>query len=115
MSQTRRKYSRALPFVKILDKSKPRVNKSDILKKFPEYVTDDIVEILHNILIGKLNVKPNQKKVLAKNKKKMHEFANLPSLKKRRNFIYKQKGGFLGAILPVIASVLGSLFTSSSL
>lgn len=66
MSQTRRKYSRALPFVKILDKSKPRVNKSDILKKFPEYVTDDIVEILHNILIGKLIVKPNQKKILAK-------------------------------------------------
>ena len=52
MAQTRRKYSRALPFVKILDKSKQRVNKSDILKKFPEYVTDDIVEILHNILIG---------------------------------------------------------------
>ena len=112
MSQTKRKYSRALPFVKVLDKSKPRVNKSDILKKFPEYVTDDIVEILHNILIGKLKIKPNQKKILAKNKKKMHEFANLPSLKKRRDFIYKQKGGFLGAILPVIASVLGSLFTS---
>ena len=112
MSQTKRKYSRALPFVKVLDKSKPRVNKSDILKKFPEYVTDDIVEILHNILIGKLKIKPCQKKILAKKKKKMHEFANLPSLKKRRNFIYKQKGGFLGAILPVIASVLGSLFTS---
>lgn len=111
MSQTRRKYSRALPFVKVLDKSKPHVNKSDILKKFPEYVTDDIVEILHNILIGKLNIKPNQKKILAKNKKKMHEFANLSSLKKRRNFIYKQKGGFLATILPIIASVLGSLFT----
>ena len=112
MSQNKRKYSRAQRFVKVLDKSKPRVNKSDILKKFPEYVTDDIIEILHNILIGKLNVKASQKKVLAKNKKKMHEFANLPSLKKRRNFIYKQKGGFLGAILPVIASVLGGLFTS---
>ena len=111
MSQAKRKYSRALPFVKVLDKSKPHVNKSDILKNFPDYVTDDIVEILHNILIGKLSVKPSQKKILAKNKKKMHEFANLPSLKKRRNFIYKQKGGFLGAILPVIASVLGNLFT----
>ena len=112
MAQAKRKYSRALPFVRVLDKSKPRVNKSEILKKFPDYVTDDLVEILHNILIGKLNVKPSQKKILAKNKKKMHEFANLPSLKKRRDFIYKQKGGFLGAILPVIASVLGSLFSS---
>jgi hypothetical protein len=111
MVQAKRKYSRALPFVKVLDKSKPSVNKSAILKNFPDYVTDDIVEILHNILIGKLSVKPSQKKLLAKNKKKMHEFANLQSLKKRRNFIYKQKGGFLGAILPVIASVLGNLFS----
>ena len=69
MAQTKRKYSRALPFVRVLDKSKPRVNKSDILKKFPDFVTDDIVEILHNILIGKLKVKPIQKKILAKNKK----------------------------------------------
>ena len=91
MSQTRRKYTRALPFVKVLDKSKSNVNKSDLLKKFPDYVTDDIIEILHNILIGKLKIKPNQKKLLAKNKKKMHEFVNLPSLKKRRDFVYKQK------------------------
>ena len=111
MSQTRRKYTRALPFVKVLDKSKPRINKCDILKKFPDYVTDDIIEILHNILIGKLNIKPLQKKQLAKNKNKMHEFVNLPSLKKRRDFIYKQKGGFLGAILSVIASVISNLFT----
>lgn len=111
MSQVRRKYSRALPYVKVLDKSKPRVNKSDILKKFPDYITDDIVEILHNILIGKLPVKPGQKKILARKKKKMYEFANLPTLKKRRDFLYKQKGGFLGAILPVIASVLSNLFT----
>ena len=111
MSQTRHKYSRAIPFVKVLDKSKSHVNKCDILKKFPEFVTNDIIEILYNILVGKLHIKSCHKKVLAKHKTKMHEFASLSSLKKRRNFIYEQKGGFLGAILPAIISVLGNLFT----
>jgi hypothetical protein len=110
------KYKRALPFIKILHKNiGPRVNKSAILKHFPPYVTDDIVEILHNILIGKLDVKACQRKLLAKQRKKMHEFENLPpSLKRRRDFVHKQRGGFLGAILPIIASVLGGLIGSSS-
>jgi len=111
MSQTRHKYSRVIPFVKVLDKSKSYVNKTEILKNFPEFVTNDIIEILYNILVGKLHIKSCHKKTLAKHKTKMPEFANLSSLKKRRNFIYEQKGGFLGAILPAIISVLGNLFT----
>lgn len=111
MAPSTRKFKRALPFVKILHKSRPAVNKTEILQKFPGFVTNDIIEILHNILIGKLNVKAAQKKLLAKHKKKMYEFSNLPTLKSRRSFIYKQRGGFLGAILPIIASVLGNLFT----
>ena len=56
MSQTREKYTRVLPFVRVLDKSNKSVNKSDVLKKFPKFVTDDIIELLHNILIGKLHI-----------------------------------------------------------
>lgn len=111
MSQTREKYTRTLPFVRVLDNSKPCVNKRDILKRFPKFVTDDIVELLYNILIGKVHIKSSQKKALAKHRNKMHEFANLPSLKMRRKFVHKQKGGFLGAILPIIASALTSFFT----
>ena len=111
MPQTREKYTRALPFVRVLDKSNKSVNKSDVLKKFPKFVADDIIELLHNILIGKLHIQSFQKKALAKHRNKMHEFANLPSLKMRRKFLYQQKGGFLGTILPIIVSALGSLFT----
>ena len=49
-----RKYKRTVPFIKVLHQSDPRLNKTEILKKFPTYVTDDMMEILHNILIGKL-------------------------------------------------------------
>ena len=111
MTQSREKYSRAIPFVRVLDKSNARVNKCDVLKKFPTYVTNDIIEILHNVLVGILPIKAKQKMALAKHKNQMHEFAKLPSLKMRRKFLYKQKGGFLGTILPIIASVLGNLFT----
>ena len=111
MPQTREKYTRALPFVRVLDKSNKSVNKSDVLKKFPKFVADDIIGLLHNILIGKLHTQSSQKKALAKHRNKMHEFATLPSLKMRRKFICQQKGGFLGTILPIIVSALGSLFT----
>ena len=80
MPQTHEKYTRALPFVRVLDKSNKSVNKSDVLKKFPKFVADDIIELLHNILIGKLRIQSSQKKALAKHRNKMHEFANLPSL-----------------------------------
>ena len=111
MTQIREKYTRALPLVCVLHKSKSCVNKCDILKKFHKFVTDDIIKLLQNILIGKLSIKSSQKKALAKHRNKMHEFATLPSLKMRRKFIYQQKGGFLGTILPIIVSALGSLFT----
>jgi len=107
-----RKYKRAVPFIKVLHQSNPRLNKTEILKKFPTYVTDDMMEILHNILIGKLKVKAGQRQQLTKQRKSMHEFENLSSLKSRRNFVYKQRGGFLSVILPIIASVLGGLFHS---
>jgi len=111
MTQTRKKYTRALPFVRVLDKSNSRVNKCDVLKRFPTYVTNDIIELLYNILIGKLPIKSSQKKVLAKYRNELHQLANLPSLKMRRKFLYQQKGGFLGVILPIIASALSSLFS----
>jgi hypothetical protein len=111
MRQDREKYTRALPFVRVLDKSKSSVHKREILKTFPKFVTNDIIELLHNILIGKLSIKAYQKKALAKHKDKMLEFVDLPTLKMRRKFIHHQKGGFLGTILPIIASALTSLFT----
>ena len=103
-------FSRTLPFLKILQKSKPRVNKVEILRKFPGYVINDMAELLHNILIGNVSIKPKEKKSLIKYRRAMHDFSNLPSLKRRRQFIYKQKGGFLGVILPLIVSALSQLF-----
>ena len=105
-----RTFRRTLPFLKILAKSKPRVNKIELLRRFPDYVTNDIIEMLYNILVGNVRISSKQKSMLSKHRKAMHNFANLNSLSGRRQFIYKQKGGFITTILPMIISALGSLF-----
>ena len=104
-----RKYRRSLPFIKVLAKSKPRVNKVEILKKFPDYVTNDIIELLFNILTGNVPVRAAQRAALSKHRRAMHTFANLRNLSSRRNFVYKQKGGFITTILPLIAGLLSRL------
>jgi hypothetical protein len=109
MANVPKNFNRTLPFLKILHKSKPGVNKIELLKKFPDFVINDLIELLYNILVGNVNIKPKQKKALSKHKKTVYKFASLPSLKSRRNFIYKQKGGFLTTILPIIASLIGGL------
>ena len=80
-----------------------------MLKKFPEFVINDMVELLYNILVGTVQIRPKQKASLKLHRASMYKFADLPSQKDRRDFIYKQKGGFLTTILPIIASILGGL------
>jgi hypothetical protein len=111
MSPVPKTFKRSLPFLKILHNSQPRANKIELMKKFPEFVLDDMVELLYNVLIGSVKIKPTQKESLKRHKRKMYQFADLPTKKDRRDFIYKQKGGFLTAILPIIASLLGGLAT----
>jgi hypothetical protein len=102
-------YKRTIPFLKVLHQAKPGVNKIELLKKFPKYVVNDFVEILYNILIGSVPIKPKSRSLLNKHRKALRQFAELPSLNKRTQFIYKQRGGFLGFILPTIISAISSI------
>jgi hypothetical protein len=99
---------RSLPYIKILVHSKKNADKIDLLRDFPLYVVNDITEILFNIITGKLKVCDKDVKRLKKYKKPLLRLVNTPK-KSRKTFIYKQKGGFIGAILPIIASLIGGL------
>jgi hypothetical protein len=110
LSKIPKSVSRSIPFIKILIKSK--VNRHDLLRRFPEYVVDDISEILRNLVLGALPVKDKQVKVLKKYKTPLLKLVNLKK-KKRGQFIYKQKGGFLGAVLPILASLVGGLVANA--
>jgi len=102
---------RSLPYIQVLIKSRSNVNKKEVLCKFPQFVIDDIVEILYNILTGKLKIESKALTRLMPYKKPIVKLVNTPS-KNRKPFVYKQTGGFIGAVLPVIASLIGGLVSN---
>ena len=102
---------RSLPYIKVLVKSKGNVNKKEVLRNFPEFLINDIVEILFNIITGKIDIGSKQKKRLKPYKKPLLKLVNTPK-KSRKTFVYKQKGGFIGAVLPIIASLIGGLVSN---
>lgn len=95
--------------LKLLHKASPKFRKQ-LLKR---YCKGEFVRCISNCCcnILKGNVHMNQAQ-LAKLRRRKHMLRQLASkqtpIKKKINII--QKGGFLGALLPPIISVLGSLF-----
>ena len=102
------KLKRTLPYLRLLKVAPPR-NRYKMLKSYPAFVVDDIVEILYNILAK--NVKLRNPKYLQLLKCKRQMLSNLYKVtrrpKERRKVILDQNGSFIGAIIPLIASTLG--------
>ena len=97
-------------FISLL-KAKP-TNRNKLLHAFPPYVVDDIVEILYNIIHKRVPVSPRRHKILSRHKTPILKILN-SSKSKRRNLFYKQKGGFIGAILPILSGVLGAVIANA--
>ena len=103
--------SRLRQFAPVLRKlSKATSKKSKLLLK---QANNDLIKCLcdcsKNILNGNVNLSPRQKKRLVRHKHNLRKIVNKKtSLKAKRKII--QKGGFLGALLGPIVSVLGNLF-----
>lgn len=112
---------RSLPYIQSLLKVKENRDRTLLFKKFPDFVANDIVEVLYNILLKNCNISCKHKHVLMKNKCHLASLVHT-TMKKRgrrnkakylKNVMYKQKGGFLGSILPIISTVLGGLVRSA--
>lgn len=103
---------RTLPYIRYLLKFKNNRVRVNELATFPPFVINDIIDALYNILRGNCKLTCKHRNIIMYNKAPL---SNLMSherkfIKKRaQQQIYKQKGGFIGAILPVIASILGGL------
>lgn len=108
-----RSIERSLPFLRILVKApKGKKHKAKLLEKFPKYVTNDVIEILYNVVMGNLHITPPNQRKLKKHEKQILYLLNLSNLEKRRKYLYKQKGGFLASVIPLIASLVGGVATS---
>ena len=104
---------RTVPYVNVLLNSsfQPKTQKK-LMKIFPNFVADDIVEILYNLLLKNVKIQnKHQRKVMNKHRRQLTRLFN-NSKKKRegRRIVRNQRGGFLAAVLPVVASVLASAF-----
>jgi hypothetical protein len=96
-------------FLKAIAHAKPKQQRS-LLLSLPDDAIKVICEVLHNVLYGELRIPPKQKEVLHKYKQAIRLLGNGPfkPLYRKRKQLSKQKGGFIGTILPIIASLLMS-------
>jgi hypothetical protein len=102
-------YKRSLPFFNALLKAST-MKRMNILHSSPSFVVDDLIEILYNVVLGKVDI--GRRSVnLKKHKKALLDIVNTPSKTGKRRIIYKQKGGFLGALIPIILSLFGNAIT----
>lgn len=106
------KLSQSTPFFQALIKA-PSNTRNRILKTLPQFVVDDICEILFNVIGGKIKLDKKKLNILNKHKNALLKLKNTKSKIGRRKLIYNQKGGFIGALLPVIASIIGGIVSSS--
>lgn len=103
---------RSLPYIHSLQKSSlMKMEKVALLKRFPDYVLKDIIEILFNIVNRNVKTAPKLTSTLKHNQKAVIRF--LDNAKKHKQspkmLLRNQNGHFLGAILPAILSVLSSI------
>ena len=88
----------------------PAKYRSMLIKHAPNSVIQCIAECCHNVLKGNVPLSESQKRSLHSKREHLRQVASksVPIPEKRK--ILNQKGGFLPALIPIIASVLGNIF-----
>jgi hypothetical protein len=57
------KFARSIPYLNLLLKTTP-TKRTMFFKSFPKFVIDDILEILHNIVLGNVKISATRKNAL---------------------------------------------------
>ena len=91
----------------IIKSNNPRLRKHLILG-LPDSVIKLICEVMHNILQGNVPIRGKQREKFQKYKHTIRLLGKGPfkPLVKKRKTLVNQRGGFIGTILPIIASIL---------
>ena len=106
MSQKLKKFA---PLLRKLYKAKPKAVKKILKDKCDKELIVCLSECCKNILKSTVKLTPGQKNKLSRHKQSLRKLVlKKTSLKTKKRII--QKGGFLGALLGPIVSILGSLF-----
>lgn len=102
------KFNRSLPYFKALTLAE-NSRKISILQAFPQFVVDDLMEVILNVVRGTTKLPGVKLNILRKHSKPLLDLVNTKNKRLMRRVMYKQNGKFLGAIVPIILSTLGSI------
>ena len=109
MSERTRRY---LPLLKQINRLGDRA-KRQLIQKCDREFLDCVSECAKNVIKGNVPLKPAQLQRLRRERSNVRALAlKKTSLKKKRRIL--QKGGFLGALIPPVLSVLGSLLLGNA-
>lgn len=85
----------------------------EYVRKCDKEFLDCLCECAKNVIKGNVPLNDRQLKTLRREKNNLRKLSiKKTSLKKKRQIL--QKGGFLGALIPPILSVLGGLFAGNA-
>ena len=104
---------RNFELLKALHKSKP-ARRKELLKAADKDLVESVCDCAKNVLNGNIHLNPARKRTLAKHKKVLRELADPGiTVEKKAKIFKRQKGGFIGALLPAllgpVLSAVGSL------
>ena len=108
---------RSFPYLQVLQNGvKSLTQKIEILKKFPNFVLEDIVEILFNVVKNNCRSSPLHVSKLRRHRGHVVELLNGAKTNKKfiKRYFHKQKGGFLEVLLPAVFSILTSFFNRNN-
>ncbi len=102
---------RNLPLLKLLSKAKQPTIKAILKDPQCEEVCKAVCELAANLLAGNLKISTKDKAKLKRYKHTLRCLAKGKSLSLKRKRGLLQKGGFLGALLKPLVSIVSGLFT----
>ena len=103
---------RSKPFFESLVRIKNVKEKIKALNHFPDYVVQDIIEVLYNVANQNCKINKCQREKLVKEQRNIEKIlkAVAKNKKKKAKHILKgQKGGFIATLIPIVLSVLNSI------
>ena len=97
-------------FLSLLTKCKDNKQRSQLIDYANKDELKALSEIMLNVLSGNIKLTPKILKKLKRDRAKIRTLVAKGTSDTRKKKILKQKGGILPIILPLVSSVLGSLF-----
>ena len=98
---------RSMSFMRLLNFIHPTGKTKIILKLFPSFVVNDMVEILFNIIYKNVRIDHSHVMKLKTYKKPLLKLLSMGKGKPRTHFLHNQSSGFFNVVLQSIVSTLG--------